>query len=127
MWGILVISANTSQLNEIGWTSYPINTGATLTGMHIADATLGLNIFGKRKEIKDMRTAISFVLGAVLFLGAATLGLESGSANARQRYDRDDWARHHRHHHHHRHHYWPCTAVSTRSRHACECETERDR
>lgn len=40
-----------------------------------------------------------------MLFGAATLGLQSGSASAHARNDRNYW-HHHRHHHkHHRHHH----------------------
>ena len=40
-----------------------------------------------------------------MLFGAATLGLQSGSASARERHDRNWNAKHHHHHHkHHRHH-----------------------
>ena len=54
-----------------------------------------------------MKTLVSFVLGAAMLFGAATLGLQSGSANAKDRHDKNNWRnermRHHRHHRHHRH------------------------
>lgn len=47
-----------------------------------------------------MRKLVSFVLGGALLLGAATLGLPSGTANAAAKHhDRDYWR-----HHHHRYH-----------------------
>ena len=49
-----------------------------------------------------MKTVVSFLLGAVMLFGAATLGLQSGSASAKDKHDKNYW-RHHRHHHH-RHH-----------------------
>jgi hypothetical protein len=52
-----------------------------------------------------MKTVVSFVLGAVMLFGAATLGLPSGSAGAKDKdkHDKNYW-RHHRHHRkHHRH------------------------
>jgi len=48
-----------------------------------------------------MKTLVSFVIGAAMLFGAATLGSQSGSASARERHDKN--YRHHRHHHH-RHH-----------------------
>jgi Spy/CpxP family protein refolding chaperone len=48
-----------------------------------------------------MRRLFSFVLGGVLLLGAATLGLQSGAANAAEH---DKAHRHHKHHHKHHHH-----------------------
>ena len=57
---------------------------------------------GKEKLI--MKTVVSFLLGAVMLFGAATLGLQSATASAKDRHDRNYW-RHHRHHHrHHRNH-----------------------
>ena len=49
-----------------------------------------------------MKTVVSFLLGAVVLFGAATFGLQSASANAKDRHDANYW-RHHRHHRHHRH------------------------
>jgi len=49
-----------------------------------------------------MKKLVSFVLGAAVLFGAATLGLQSGSASARDKHDRNYW-RHHKHHRHHRH------------------------
>ncbi len=47
-----------------------------------------------------MKRLVSSLLGAALLFGAAALGLQSGTANARDRHD--NW-RHHKHHRHHRH------------------------
>lgn len=58
-------------------------------------------MFRKGKLI--MKTVVSFVLGAVMLFGAATLGLPSGSASAKDKHDKNYW-KHHRHHRrHHRH------------------------
>jgi Spy/CpxP family protein refolding chaperone len=52
-----------------------------------------------------MKTLVSLALGVAMLFGAATLGLQSGSASAHARNDRNYW-HHHRHHHkHHRHHH----------------------
>lgn len=57
---------------------------------------------GKGKLI--MKTVVSFLLGAVMLFGAATLGLQSATANAKDRHDKNYWKQHHhRHHRHHRH------------------------
>jgi hypothetical protein len=69
--------------------------------------------FASLKGKLIMKRLISFLLGAVLLLGAATFGLQAGVAkasqrddNARQRRDKDHWnnkkMRHHRHRHHRR-------------------------
>jgi hypothetical protein len=54
-----------------------------------------------------MKTLVSFLLGAVMLFGAATLGLQSGSASARDKdkHDKNYWRHHHRRHHrrHNRH------------------------
>ena len=50
-----------------------------------------------------MKTVVSFVLGAVMLFGAATLGLQSGSASAKDKHDKNWYRHHHRHHRHHRH------------------------
>jgi len=51
-----------------------------------------------------MKTLVSFLLGGVMLFGAATLGLQSGSASAKDRHDQNYWRRHHRRHHRrHRH------------------------
>ena len=57
-----------------------------------------------------MKTLVSFLLGAVMLFGAATLGLQSGSASAKdkakdkERHDKNYWRAHHRRHHRHRRH-----------------------
>src|SRR6185295_14395023 len=51
--------------------------------------------FGKGKLI--MKTVVSFLLGAVMLFGAATLGLQSATANAKDKHDKNYWK-----HHHHR-------------------------
>jgi hypothetical protein len=58
------------------------------------------DVLGKGKLI--MKTVVSFLLGAVMLFGAATLGLQSATANAKDRHDQKYW-RHHRHHRHYRH------------------------
>lgn len=57
-----------------------------------------------KKEGKHviMKKLVSFVLGAVMLLGAATLGLPSASANAKGRHDKN-YMKHHRHHRRHTH------------------------
>ncbi len=50
-----------------------------------------------------MKRLVSFLLGSALLFGAATLGLQSGTASARDKHDKNYW-RHHKHHKHHRHH-----------------------
>ena len=50
-----------------------------------------------------MKTLVSFLLGAVMLFGAATLGLQSGSASAKDKHDKN-WYKHHHHHRHHRRH-----------------------
>jgi hypothetical protein len=47
-----------------------------------------------------MKTLVSLLLGAVVLFGAATVGLQSASANAKDRHDKN-WQMHHRHHHRH--------------------------
>jgi hypothetical protein len=69
--------------------------------MHVAKYPRGLLSFGKGKL--NMKTAVSFLLGAVMLFGAATLGLQSGSASAKDKHDKEYW-RHHHKHHHHKHH-----------------------
>jgi hypothetical protein len=49
-----------------------------------------------------MKRLFSLALGGALLIGAATLGLPTGSANAAKKHDKNYW-RHHRHHRHHRH------------------------
>jgi hypothetical protein len=51
-----------------------------------------------------MKTLVSVVLGAAVLFGAATLGLQSGSASARERHDKNYWKHHRRHHHRHYRH-----------------------
>ena len=50
-----------------------------------------------------MRKLFSLVLGGALLLGAATLGLQSGTANAAKHHDRNYWRHHHKHYRHNRH------------------------
>jgi len=52
-----------------------------------------------------MKTVVSFVLGAVMLFGAATLGLQSASVSAqnKDKHDRNYWRHHRRHRRHHRH------------------------
>lgn len=60
-------------------------------------------MFSERK-IDYMKTVVSFLLGAVMLFGAATLGLQSGTASAKDKHDKNYWKHHHhRHHRHHRH------------------------
>ena len=62
-----------------------------------------------------MKTLVSLALGAVMLFGAATMGLQSGSAGARTRQDQNKAqkmktvtprksTRHHRRHKHHKRH-----------------------
>ena len=50
-----------------------------------------------------MKTVVSFLLGAVMLFGAATLGLQSATANAKDKHDKNYWKHHH--HRHHKHHH----------------------
>ncbi|HXS01151.1 MAG TPA: hypothetical protein VN724_11320 [Pyrinomonadaceae bacterium] len=51
-----------------------------------------------------MKKLVSFALGAVVLFGAATFGLQSATANAKDKHDKNYWKHHHhRHHKHHRH------------------------
>jgi hypothetical protein len=56
--------------------------------------------FGKGKL--NMKTLVSSLLGLVVLFGAATFGLQSGSASAAAKHDKK-YYKHHRHHRHHRH------------------------
>jgi len=49
-----------------------------------------------------MKTLVSLLLGGVMLFGAATLGLQSGSASAKDKHDKNWYRHHHRHHRHHR-------------------------
>jgi hypothetical protein len=51
-----------------------------------------------------MKKLVSFVLGAVMLFGAATLGLPSASANAKDKHDKNYWKHHRKHHRRHRMH-----------------------
>jgi len=54
-----------------------------------------------------MKKLVSFLLGAVLLFGAATLGLPSASVSAKDKdkHDKNYWRKHHRkHHRRHRRH-----------------------
>jgi len=46
-----------------------------------------------------MKKLVSFLLGAVMLFGAATLGLQSGSATAKDKHDKHYTRKHHRRHH----------------------------
>jgi Spy/CpxP family protein refolding chaperone len=50
-----------------------------------------------------MKKLFSLLLGGFLLFGAATLGLQSGTASAAVRHDKNR-KHHHKHHHHHHHH-----------------------
>ena len=51
----------------------------------------------------NMKILVSFLLGAVMLFGAATLGLQSGSVSAKERHDKNWYKHHHRHHRRHKH------------------------
>jgi len=51
-----------------------------------------------------MKTLVSFLLGAVMLFGGATLGLQSGSASAKDKHDNNYRKHHRRHHRRHRRH-----------------------
>jgi len=68
----------------------------------LRNAMTSLGHLGKGKLI--MKTVVSFLLGAVMLFGAATFGLQSATANAKDKHDKNYWKHHqHRHHKHHRH------------------------
>ncbi len=48
-----------------------------------------------------MKKLASFLLGAVVLFGAATLGLQSATANAKDHHDKNYWRHHRRHHRRH--------------------------
>ena len=48
-----------------------------------------------------MKKLVSFVLGAVVLFGAATFGMQSATANAKDHHDKNYWRHHRRHHRHH--------------------------
>ncbi len=50
-----------------------------------------------------MKKLVSFALGAVVL--SATLGLQSATANAKDKHDKNYWKHHHHHHHKHHQHY----------------------
>lgn len=75
--------------------------GRFVAGMVVANCIREFGSHGKGKL--NMKKVVSFVLGAVVLFGAATLGLQSATANARDKHDKDYWKHHHRHHRHHRH------------------------
>jgi Spy/CpxP family protein refolding chaperone len=60
------------------------------------------------KGTLSMKKLFSFVLGGLLLIGAATFGVQTGSASAADHHDKNHWRNgkkhHHRHHSHHRHH-----------------------
>ena len=66
--------------------------------MLVADCEGHLDL---RKDL-NMKTLVSFLLGAVMLFGAATLGLQSASVSAKDRHDKN-WNKQHHHRHHRRH------------------------
>jgi len=46
-----------------------------------------------------MKYLVSFLLGAVMLFGAATLGLPSANASAKDKHGKNYWRKHHRRHH----------------------------
>jgi len=46
-----------------------------------------------------MKILVSFLLGAVMLFGAATLGLPSANASAKDKHGKNYWRKHHRRHH----------------------------
>jgi len=55
------------------------------------------------KGTLSMKKLFSLLLGGALMIGAATFGLQSGSASAAERHDKNYWRHHKKHHHRHRH------------------------
>jgi hypothetical protein len=93
----LLVTARVSQPHR----SFLASFGGFVAGMVVAKCRNELS--GKGKLI--MKTIVSFLLGAVMLFGAATLGLQSATANARDKHDKDYWKHHHHHHRRHKHHY----------------------
>lgn len=99
--GVLVVVARMSQFRWSNLTSLP----------HIwrfcrwhARCEMGMRVgclYLKGKLI--MKKLVSFLLSAVVLFGAATLGLQSATANAKDRHDKNYWRQHRRQHRHHRH------------------------
>jgi hypothetical protein len=50
-----------------------------------------------------MKTLVSLLIGGVLLFGAATFGTQAGTANGRDKHDKNYW-KHHRHHRRHQRH-----------------------
>lgn len=50
-----------------------------------------------------MKKLVSFLLGAVVLFGAATLGFQSATVSAKDKHDKNYWRHHRRHHRRHRH------------------------
>ena len=71
--------------------------------MLVAKCTADFEI--NERNTQFMKRLVSVVLGAAVLFGAATLGLQSGSASAREQHDKNYWKHHHHHHKHHKHHY----------------------
>jgi len=95
---VLQVVARVSQPHR----SFLASNERFVVGMVVAKCRNELS--GKGKLI--MKTVVSFLLGAVMLFGAASLGLQSGTANAKDKHDKDYWKHHHhRHHKHHKHHY----------------------
>jgi len=94
--GVFVGEAKVSRSR---WSIWP-HTPCFVAGMTVAkhpDSSDSL----KGKQI--MKKLVSFALGAVVLFGAATFGLQSATANAKDRHDQNYWRHHRRHHKHHKH------------------------
>ena len=50
-----------------------------------------------------MKKLASLLLGATVLFGAATLGLQSATASAKDKHDKNYWRHHRRHNRRHRH------------------------
>ena len=50
-----------------------------------------------------MKKLVSFLLSAAVLFGAATLGLQSATASAKDHHDKNYSKHHHKHHRHHHH------------------------
>jgi type IV secretory pathway VirB2 component (pilin) len=71
-----------------------------VAGMVVAKCSVAEMAYEKGKL--NMKKLVSFLLGVVVLFGAATFGLQSGSASAAAKHDKK-YYKHHRHHRHHRH------------------------
>jgi hypothetical protein len=78
----------------------PVQSTDLVLACSLRNTSVAPKAYTSLKGKLNMKTLVSSLLGVVMLFGAATLGLQSGSANAKERHDKNYWKHHHRHHHH---------------------------